>query len=117
VGEPEPIRLFSYGTLQLERVQIATFGRRPHGVPGALAGYRLQPMEITDPDVIAISGASMHTNLVLSDDPADEVPGTVFEITAADLAAADEYEVDGYERISVRLRSGVEAYVYIGPQS
>jgi hypothetical protein len=50
---------------------------------------------------------------VLSDDPADEVGGMVFEITAAELAAADDYEVDGYERISVRLRSGVEAFVYI----
>jgi hypothetical protein len=117
VGESEPIRLFSYGTLQLERVQVATFGRRLHGVPDALAGYRLQPIEITDPEVIAISGSSTHTNLVLSEDPADEVPGTVFEITPTDLAAADEYEVDGYERVSVRLRSGVEAYVYIAPQS
>jgi hypothetical protein len=67
--------------------------------------------------VIAISGTNMHTNLVLSDDPADEVEGTLFEITAAELAAADDYEVDGYERISVRLRSGAEAFVYIAPQS
>ena len=117
MGEPGPIRLFSYGTLQLERVQLSTFSRLLHGTPDAMVGYRLEPVEITDPEVIAISGTNMHTNLVLSDDPADEVAGTAFEITAADLAAADDYEVDGYERISIRLRSGVEAFVYIAPQS
>ena len=115
MGEPSPIRLFSYGTLQLERVQLSTFGRRLHGTPDAMVGYRLEPVEITDPDVIAISGTNMHTNLVLSDDPADAVEGTVFEITTAELAAADDYEVDEYQRISVRLRSGIEAFVYIAP--
>jgi gamma-glutamylcyclotransferase (GGCT)/AIG2-like uncharacterized protein YtfP len=117
VGDQPTIRLFSYGTLQLERVQLSTFGRLLHGTADAMVGYRLEPMEITDPEVIAISGTNAHTNLVLCDDPADEVEGTVFEITAAELAAADEYEVDGYERVSVRLRSGQEAFVYIAPQS
>lgn len=115
MGEPSPIRLFSYGTLQLERVQLSTFGRRLHGTPDAMVGYRLEPVEITDPHVIAISGTSVHTNLVPSDDPADAVEGTVFEITAAELAAADDYEVDEYQRVSVRLRSGIEAFVYIAP--
>ena len=116
MGARPTIRLFSYGTLQLERVQVSTFGRPLHGTADAMVGYRLEPMEITDPEVIAISGTNLHTNLVLSDDPADEVEGTVFEITSADLAAADDYEVDGYERISIRLSSGLEAFVYIAPQ-
>jgi len=113
VGDQPSIRLFSYGTLQLERVQLSTFGRLPNGTPDAMVGYRLEPVEITDPEVIAISGTNLHTNLVLSDDPADAVEGTVFEITTAELAAADDYEVDGYKRVSVRLRSGLEAFVYI----
>ena len=82
-----------------------------------MTGYRLEPVEIIDPEVIAISGTNMHTNLVPSADSADEVPGTVFEITAAELAAADDYEVDDYKRVSVRLRSGVEAFVYIASLS
>jgi len=113
VGDQPSIRLFSYGTLQLERVQLSTFGRLLNGTPDAMVGYRLEPVEITDPEVIAISGTNLHTNLVLSDDPADAVEGTVFEITTAELAAADDYEVDGYKRVSVRLRSGLEAFVYI----
>ena len=37
----------------------------------------------------------------------------VFEITEAELAGADAYEVSDYKRILVRLKSGVEAWVYV----
>ena len=36
-----PVRLFSYGTLQLPSVQLATFGRRLDGVCDALCGLSL----------------------------------------------------------------------------
>ena len=45
---------------------------------------------------------------------ADEVPGVVFRITLAELAAADTYEVADYKRIAVRLKSGLEAFAYVG---
>jgi len=48
-----------------------------------------------------------------SGDPADSVPGKVFAITGEELAAADRYEVADYKRISVRLASGREAWVYV----
>jgi gamma-glutamylcyclotransferase (GGCT)/AIG2-like uncharacterized protein YtfP len=41
------------------------------------------------------------------------VPGTVFAISEEELAAADTYEVDAYRRISVPLRSGARAWVYV----
>ena len=41
------------------------------------------------------------------------IDGTVFEITAAELQAADEYEVEDYTRIEVPLRSGGAAWVYV----
>jgi len=42
------------------------------------------------------------------------VPGTVFEVTDAELAAADEYERPAsYSRVSVMLASGKEAWVYV----
>jgi len=48
------------------------------------------------------------------DTPEDAVSGTVFEITEQELAAADKYEeVAEYRRISVTLRSGDEAWVYV----
>jgi gamma-glutamylcyclotransferase (GGCT)/AIG2-like uncharacterized protein YtfP len=106
-------RLFSYGTLQQKDVQLSTFGRCLSGSSDAMPGYTQSMIEITDPEVIAKSGARFHTIAVPSNKPDDEVPGKVFEITDSELAAADEYEVGDYKRISVRLRSGVSAWVYV----
>jgi gamma-glutamylcyclotransferase (GGCT)/AIG2-like uncharacterized protein YtfP len=50
---------------------------------------------------------------VQSEHITDRVPGTVFEITPAELAAADAYEVADYERIAVTLASGQGAWVYV----
>jgi hypothetical protein len=41
------------------------------------------------------------------------VAGTVLELTAEELAAADRYEVDDYRRVPVRLGSGLQAWVYL----
>jgi hypothetical protein len=46
-------------------------------------------------------------------EPADTVPGTVFTITPAELAAADDYEVDDYRRVLARLGSGIGSWVYL----
>lgn len=102
--------LFSYGTLQLPYVQLATFGRLLEGRPDAVVGYALHELMITDPHVIATSGASVHPVLRPGD---ASVEGTVFEITPDELAAADEYEVDDYQRVRVPLRSGGSAWVYV----
>lgn len=107
------ILLFSYGTLQDKKVQIAQFGRELRGRPDSIPGYRRRLLEITDPQVIATSGKTHHPIVEPGADPADEVSGSVFEITAQELAAADQYEVSDYKRVSVRLKSGVQAWVYV----
>lgn len=107
------VRLFSYGTLQQDNVQIETFGRLLTGRPDTLPGFRREMVRITDPAVIATSGADHHPIVIRTDDPADGVEGAVFEITEAELAAADTYEVSDYRRVSVVLRSGLEAWVYV----
>jgi hypothetical protein len=107
--------LFSYGTLRQPNVQLATFGRLLEGRPDSLPGFAVAPLPITDPGVIATSGAAVHTIAVPTGDPADLIPGVVFSITAAELAAADAYEVDAYARIEVELASGARAFVYVGP--
>jgi gamma-glutamylcyclotransferase (GGCT)/AIG2-like uncharacterized protein YtfP len=43
----------------------------------------------------------------------DRVAGTVFEITAEELAAADRYEVADYKRVAASLASGLTAWVYV----
>jgi len=108
-------RLFSYGTLQQEAVQLANFGRKLTGVPDAVKGYRLSSVAIADPDVVSTSSLAVHPILVPSDDPAEEIEGVVFTVTSAELFAADRYETDAYTRVSVCLRSGTEAWVYVSP--
>jgi gamma-glutamylcyclotransferase (GGCT)/AIG2-like uncharacterized protein YtfP len=107
------ILLFSYGTLQDKKVQVAHFGRELRGRPDSMPGYRQTLLEITDPEVIATSGKTHHPIVEPSPDPADEVSGRVFEITAPELAAADKYEVSDYKRVSVKLKSGAQAWVYV----
>jgi gamma-glutamylcyclotransferase (GGCT)/AIG2-like uncharacterized protein YtfP len=104
--------LFSYGTLQQEKVQLASFGRLLKGAPDALPGWRREMVEITDADVLAKSGERFHP-IVMPGKPQDEVDGMVFEITDEELLAADRYEVADYKRIAARLKSGTEAWVYV----
>jgi gamma-glutamylcyclotransferase (GGCT)/AIG2-like uncharacterized protein YtfP len=111
------IRLFSYGTLQQREVQLATYGRELQGERDILTGYRVAPLSITDPYVIAVSGKAVHTIACATGDPGDRIPGTVFELTDAELAATDRYEVDVYGRVEVTLESGCGAWVYVGPPS
>ena len=109
----ETILLFSYGTLQQENVQQSTFGRRLSGEPDVLPGFTLSAVRITDPHVIATSGLDVHHIATASGNPSDRIPGTLFRITAAELDAADRYEVGDYRRIRVRLESGAEAFLYV----
>jgi hypothetical protein len=105
--------LFSYGTLQLPEVQRTTFGREVPGRRDAIVGYELDWITITDPHVIATSGSDRHPVLRPTDRADACVDGMAFAISKAELAAADEYEVDDYRRISVPLRSGATAWVYV----
>jgi hypothetical protein len=111
--DPDTVNLFSYGTLQLESVQMSSFGRLLEGQKDALPFYRRDILEITDPDVIRTSGERFHPVVSPSKNPADAVEGTVFAITPEELEAADRYEVDDYKRIEVVLQSGTKAFVYV----
>jgi gamma-glutamylcyclotransferase (GGCT)/AIG2-like uncharacterized protein YtfP len=78
-------------------VQWATFGRELNGRPDAIVGFELDRHPILRP----------------SDRADAAIEGIVFAISEADLAAADEYEVDDYRRVAVLLRSGEQAWVYV----
>ena len=109
-------RLFSYGTLQQESVQIANFGRRLQGRSDVVTGWRLSTVEIRDPTVLAQSGLAVHKILVPGE-PSDEIDGVVFEISPRELGAADGYETDAYRRVKLKLKSGMEAWVYVSSNS
>ncbi|ATG47515.1 gamma-glutamylcyclotransferase family protein [Celeribacter ethanolicus] len=110
---PRNVLLFSYGTLQLEPVQLSSFGRLLNGETDAMPGFRKEMIEITDPEVLEKSGERFHPVVMPSADPSDRVEGMVFEITESELAAADRYEVSDYTRIEVGLCSGKTAWVYV----
>jgi len=66
-------KLFSYGTLQLEEVQLDTFGRKLDSTPDALPGYKLVTVTITDQDFVAKSGKADHRNLQFTGNASDLV--------------------------------------------
>jgi gamma-glutamylcyclotransferase (GGCT)/AIG2-like uncharacterized protein YtfP len=105
--------LFSYGTLQQEEVQQSTFGRLLRGQSDALVGFEQSLVRIEDPEVVKTSGKTHHPIVKRSDRSDSRVSGTVFEITDQELANADEYEVAAYKRVSAKLASGKEAWVYV----
>jgi gamma-glutamylcyclotransferase (GGCT)/AIG2-like uncharacterized protein YtfP len=105
--------LFSYGTLQQDGVQIATFGRLLEGRLDQLAGYAQEMIAIGDPDVVAKSGKTHHPIVVHTGRSDDRVAGAVFDVTEAELEHADAYEVDAYRRDLAPLASGTRAWVYV----
>lgn len=114
MSEARPIALFSYGTLRQAEVQIANYGRLLEGDPDVLAGFRLAPVAIADPDVVRISGKAVHTIAVASGgERRARIEGVVFALSEAELAATDAYETDAYARIEVMLDSGRTAWVYV----
>jgi gamma-glutamylcyclotransferase (GGCT)/AIG2-like uncharacterized protein YtfP len=99
--------VFSYGTLQHESVQLATFGRLLRGHRDELVGFETSSVRIADT-------SAHHANVVFNGRPDRRVGGTVFEITEAELAAADAYEeTAAYTRVTAMLASGTRAWVYV----
>jgi hypothetical protein len=111
--EVSPELLFSYGTLQLEAVQMATFGRRLAGKGDALRGFELISLKIEDPTVVAISGKAHHTMAKFTGRASDVIPGVVFEVSPGEIQHADKYEVAAVKRVAVVLQSGVRAWAYV----
>jgi gamma-glutamylcyclotransferase (GGCT)/AIG2-like uncharacterized protein YtfP len=96
--------LFSYGTLQREDVQVATFGRTLSGRADELLAFELVP---------AARSGTGHAN-VIRGVPGSHVAGIAFDVSDAELAAADEYEHrDDYTRIEAALASGRTTWVYV----
>jgi len=96
--KPTTELLFSYGTLQLEAVQLSTFGRTLVGTPDELPGFAQSMMKIEDPQVVATSGKTHPPIVAFTGRESDAVSGTVFQITPQELQNADCYEVAAYKR-------------------
>lgn len=106
-------KLFSYGTLQYETVQLSLFGRKLNGKKDLLTGFKLFTVQITDLKVIELSGESIHKILKFTNNEEDVIEGMVFDLTSQELQLSDSYEVADYKRVSAKLKSGVEAWFYV----
>lgn len=110
-------KLFAYGTLRLEPVQVATFGRKLAGEADSMTGYTLRDLKIENPKVVATSGKTHHPAVFFTGKPDDRVQGVVFAITRNELQQVDDYEVGVYRRERVLLDSGKTAWVYVDRES
>lgn len=106
--------LFSYGTLQLENVQIENYGRLLKGERDILKGYKIENVQITDSKVLAKSQLEYHPIAVKTEKENDLIDGIIFQITENELAETDKYEVDQYHRILETFESGKKAWIYVG---
>ena len=105
--------LFSYGTLQLESVQRATFGRPLAGARDALPEFEQRALKIEDQAEVSTLGQTHYAIARFTGRTSDVIPGTVFAVTADELQSADEYEIAPYKRVAVVLQSGVRAWAYV----
>jgi hypothetical protein len=100
--------LFSYGTLQEDRVQLSTFGRLLRGQRDELPGF--EPSLVRNPAIVRATGKTHHANAMYTGHQKSSVRGTLFEISDGELAAGDEYErAAGYKRIQITPASAREA--------
>ena len=109
--------LFSYGTLQKEKVQLDLFGRILPSQPDVLNGYKILTIEIDDNAFLSKGEEKYQKTVAASNNNADSIAGVVLEVTAEELAAADRYEPRNYRRLKVVLESGTEAWLYIADNS
>ena len=109
---PPAENLFTYGTLQREEIQLATFGRRLEGTPDFLPAYRLVLTQVRDEKFAEVNGVNQRT-VQFTGQLSDFVEGIVFVITQSELERSDTYEPTDYERVRVELKSGELAWVYL----
>jgi gamma-glutamylcyclotransferase (GGCT)/AIG2-like uncharacterized protein YtfP len=105
--------LFSYGTLQLKKVQIESFGRKLNGTKERLKSFKIEQLKITDPLVLLKSEKEFHPIAIPTNDEKDEINGTLYKISLQELKKADDYEVSDYVRIKATFESGKKGWIYI----
>ncbi|OXA93111.1 gamma-glutamylcyclotransferase family protein [Flavobacterium hercynium] len=101
-------QLFSYGTLRSKEVQMRLFNKTLTSTPDQLLGYKLKSLKIEEE-----FGMADYVVVVPSDNHEDTIHGVVFNVTTEDLAKVDLFESNAYRRVSVKLNSGITAWVYM----
>lgn len=95
-------RLFVYGTILDKGVRRRVARRSVEGTADALQGYRKTSVKLSE---------NVYPNIEKDDN--STVEGEVLSIDNEELKRFDIYEGEEYNRITVALQSGREAYVYL----
>ena len=101
-------RLFIYGTLALEDIQLSLFKRSVPITKATLKNYRKSHIRLPD-----IPEGTVYPILSFTGNPDDIIEGHILMITQDELSLADAYEGYAYRRERVLLESGVKAWCYI----
>ena len=94
--------MFTYGSLQEEKIQSALYGRSLKGKKDCLLGYVMLEQKIFDQYPV-IRPSLLKTDVIC---------GMVYEISERELLKTDVYEGNSYKRKEVVLQSGKSAWVY-----
>jgi gamma-glutamylcyclotransferase (GGCT)/AIG2-like uncharacterized protein YtfP len=105
--------LFSYGTLQEEPVQLKLYGRILKGTKDVLEGFVFDWIIINDETFLATGAEQRQRTLISTGNKNDKVKGIAFHVSNKELKQTDIYEPANYKRKKVKLRSGLEAWVYM----
>ena len=106
--------LFACGTLTLEKVHVALFGRVLPFEEDALPGYATRTVLLEDQEILSTTGTATHLAMVPSDEPGAAVRGRAMRIAEAELAIMDPHQSEHHRRTRVTLASGREAWAYLG---
>ncbi|RYD61468.1 MAG: gamma-glutamylcyclotransferase [Sphingomonadales bacterium] len=106
--------LFACGTLTLEKVHVALFGRVLDYEEDALPGYTARTVLLEDQEILSTTGSATHLSMVPSDAPGAAVQGRVMHLTEAELTRMDPHQSEHHRRTRVTLASGREAWAYLG---
>lgn len=94
--------LFAYGSLRKPHIQQKLIGRTIEGQSDELQGYR-RDRTLLPPYPVAIPS-----------DQDEHIHGVVLQVSEDELETMDTYEGFAYIRVRLFLRSGIEAWIYIG---
>ncbi|MFG3205337.1 gamma-glutamylcyclotransferase family protein [Streptomyces sp. NPDC048192] len=104
--------LFSYGALQERPVQQLILGRTLEGRADQLPGFILTVAELGE-EAALVSGTSRHPMATLGATAGAHVCGTLYRVLPADLSAIDARCDILFHRVTLLLRSGEQAWVYV----
>ncbi|MGY5356111.1 gamma-glutamylcyclotransferase family protein [Wenyingzhuangia sp. IMCC45467] len=109
---------FSYGVLQFEKTQIETFGKPLPSKKDIVKGYKLDNIKVVNPEMVTLMDNNFHPIAKPSNNPNDEIIGTVFELNEDDLAKAEAFtnQCKTIKKIEVTLDSGKKSWMYVANQ-